>query len=153
VDGYIVSSVVRTSARLTLIKGIYASSKRAIEVVTDTLRLELAPFGVSMLTVVTGAVKASGQTYFDDLELPKGSLYKTIRETIISRAQGNDGVPRMDTMKYAKAVVDDMEKGRSGKIWHGEYVEMVKASATNVVVFVEAMVSCRTECSSSWTMG
>jgi 1-acylglycerone phosphate reductase len=126
---------------MLILQGLYASSKRAIEVVADTLRLELAPFGVSVLTVVTGGVKSAGQTYFDDLELPKASLYKDVEETIISRAKGGDGMPRMDALEYAKAVVDEMEKGSSGKFWYGEFAEMVRQSTTAVAVPLEAMVN------------
>lgn len=135
------SLLLSVSTVLTSVRGIYASSKRAIEVVADTLRLELAPLGVSVLTVVTGGVKSSGQTYFNDLELPNESLYKDVSEIIVSRAQGNDGMPRMDTMEYAKTVVDEMERCKSGKIWLGEFAEMVRGSATNVAVPLEAMVS------------
>jgi len=119
--------------------GLYASSKRAIEVVADTLRLELAPLGVTVLAVVTGGVKSSGQTYFDDLKLPNGSLYKGIEDTIVARAKGGDGMPRMETLDYAKAVVDEMEKGKSGKFWYGEFAEMVRQGTTAVAVPLEAM--------------
>ncbi|KAF2704076.1 NAD(P)-binding protein [Pleomassaria siparia CBS 279.74] len=121
--------------------GLYASSKRAIEVVADTLRLELAPLGVKVLTVVTGGVKSAGQTYFDDLKLPGGSLYKDVEEIIISRAKGADGMPRMDAAEYSKAVVDEIEKGISGKFWYGEFAEMVRQGTTAVAVPLEAMDS------------
>lgn len=122
-------------------EGLYASSKRAIEVVADTLRVELAPLGVTVLTVVTGGVQSAGQTYFDDLKLPENSRYKSVEDTIVSRAKGGDGMPRMDTVEYAKAVVDEIEKGKSGKFWYGEFAEMVRQSTTAVGVPVEAMVS------------
>ncbi|KAF2125710.1 NAD(P)-binding protein [Dothidotthia symphoricarpi CBS 119687] len=121
--------------------GLYASSKRAIEVVADTLRLELAPFGVTVLTVVTGGVKSSGQTYFDDLRLPEGSLYRGVENTIISRAKGGDGMPRMETMEYCRAVVDEIEKNKSGKFWCGEYAEIVRQGTTAVAVPLEVMDS------------
>ncbi|KAF1951582.1 NAD(P)-binding protein [Byssothecium circinans] len=121
--------------------GLYASSKRAIEVVADTLRLELAPLGVSVLSVVTGAVKSAGQTYFDDLKLPEGSLYKEVEEVIIHRAKGGDGLARMDTLEYAKGVVDEIEKGKSGKFWYGVHAENVRQGTTNVAVPLEVMDS------------
>lgn len=133
--------------------GLYASSKRAIEVVADTLRLELAPLGVTVLAVVTGGVKSSGQTYFDDLKLPNGSLYKGIEDTIVARAKGGDGMPRMETLDYAKAVVDEMEKGKSGKFWYGEFAEMVRQGTTAVAVPLEAMVSCDREQNMTFPQG
>lgn len=96
---------------------------------------------MTVLTVVTGGVQSEGQTYFDDLKLPENSLYKSVEDTIISRAKGGDGMPRMNTAEYAKAVVDEVEKGKSGKFWYGEFAEMVRQSTTAVGVPVEAMVS------------
>ncbi|KAI1163093.1 hypothetical protein F5B18DRAFT_672638 [Nemania serpens] len=107
--------------------GTYAASKRSIEIVADTLRLELGPFGVSVLEVVTGAVKSKGQTYFGDFKLPEQS---SIEPTIAGRAQGNDGVPRMDTTEYAKAVVDDALQRTTGRVWHGGFADRVKMGTT-----------------------
>ncbi|KAF3070403.1 NADPH-dependent 1-acyldihydroxyacetone phosphate reductase [Daldinia childiae] len=64
----------------------YSASKRSLEIVAETLRLELAPFGVDVLEIVTGAVKTLGQTYFGDFQLPAESLYKGIEDTIAGRA-------------------------------------------------------------------
>ncbi|KAI1761657.1 putative hydroxybutyrate dehydrogenase [Hypoxylon sp. FL1150] len=98
----------------------YIYGYRSLMLVAETLRLELAPFGVDALEVVTGAVKTLGQTYFGDLKLPAESLYKSIEDTFVSRAQGNDQLPRMDTI--------------TGRLWYGNNAEMVKMStpATSV---------------------
>jgi hypothetical protein len=57
-----------------------------MEIMSDTLRLELSPFKVNALSVVTGAVQTNGLTYFEDFELPPDSLYKSIEDTIFARA-------------------------------------------------------------------
>ncbi|KAI6090487.1 hypothetical protein F4821DRAFT_228371 [Hypoxylon rubiginosum] len=119
--------------------GTYAASKRGLELVAETLRLELAPFGVDVLEVVTGAVKTMGQTYFGDLKLPAESLYKSIEDTFVSRAQGNDQLPRMDTMEYGEAVVDSITNRTTGKFWYGNNAEMVKMSTTATGVPQDAM--------------
>ncbi|KAL4786495.1 hypothetical protein BJX76DRAFT_355043 [Aspergillus varians] len=99
--------------------GSYAGSKRSIELIADTLRLELAPFHVRVLCVVTGAVKTMGQTYFGDFKLPENSLYRPIEETIASRAQGGDGNPREDLMVYSGKVVSEITDGKLSKFWCG----------------------------------
>lgn len=99
---------------------IYCSSKRSIELIAETLRLELAPFQVKVLSVVTGAVKTRGQTYFDDFKLPSDSLYKPIEETIAARARGEDGRPRGELMEHCQKVVADITAGKSGKVWQGK---------------------------------
>ncbi|KAI2472276.1 hypothetical protein F4781DRAFT_9690 [Annulohypoxylon bovei var. microspora] len=96
----------RTDIKL---KGTYASSKRS---------LELAPFGVGVLEVVTGEVQTMGQTYFGNFQLLAQSLYKSIEDTIASRAQGKEGMPRMDMVEYATAVVDEITKRATGRFWY-----------------------------------
>ncbi|KAI1377487.1 hypothetical protein F4677DRAFT_453796 [Hypoxylon crocopeplum] len=93
----------------------YSASKRSIETVAKTLRLELAPFGVDVLEAVTGAVKSEGQTCFGDFRLP-------------------DGVPRMDTMEYVAVVVNEIAKRTTGRFWHGNNVDAVKMSTTATTV-------------------
>ncbi|TGJ78223.1 hypothetical protein E0Z10_g10541 [Xylaria hypoxylon] len=129
--------IASTSGHLNIpYMGAYAASKRSIEIVAETLRLEVAPFGIGVLEVVTGAVKSKGQTYFGDFNLPQQS---SIEPTIASRAQGTDGLPRMDTMEYAKAVVDDVLQRTIGRVWHGGFADKVKMSTTATAVPQSAM--------------
>ena len=107
----------------------------------DTLRLEVEPLGVTVLCVLTGGVKTAGQTYFDDLKLPEVSLYKEIEGTIISRAQGHDGMIRMEVNEYAEAVADQIEACTSGKFWYGTNAEMVRQATTAVAVPQAVFVS------------
>lgn len=104
------------------------------------MRLELQPFEVDVLSVVTGAVKSNGYSYYDDYALPKESLYKPIEDIIASRAQGNDGMTRMDTTEYADAVVDAVLKRTTGKFWYGSYADSVRMSTTATTVLQDAMV-------------
>ncbi|ROW07491.1 hypothetical protein VPNG_07060 [Cytospora leucostoma] len=107
VSGYInVPYMGRTNVKL---EGTYAASKRSLELAAETLRLELAPFDVDVLEVVTGGVKSRGQTYFDDFKLLEKSLYKSIEDVIASRAQGKDQLLRMETAEYAAAVADKIK--------------------------------------------
>ncbi|KAF2439184.1 putative hydroxybutyrate dehydrogenase [Karstenula rhodostoma CBS 690.94] len=106
--------------------GTYSASKRSIEIIADTLRHEVQPFGVSVKMIVTRAVISKGQTYFGDFALPENSLYKRIENTIAARARGEDGITRMPTAEYATAVVDEIVKGTSGKFWYGDYAKEVE---------------------------
>lgn len=98
--------------------------------------------------IVTGAVISKGQTYFDDFALPENSLYKSIESTIAARARGEDGITKMPTADYAKAVVDDITKRTSGKFWCGDYADGIKYAFTpqvrqEILVSFEWMVICR----------
>ncbi|KAL4779972.1 hypothetical protein BJX76DRAFT_364796 [Aspergillus varians] len=100
--------------------GVYAATKRTLEIIAETLRLELAPFHVRVLTVPTGTVESMGQAgHYDDFTLPEGSLYKSIEGTVASRAQGNDGFARMDLMTYSRKVVKEITTGSAAKFWCG----------------------------------
>ncbi|OGM42617.1 short-chain dehydrogenase [Aspergillus bombycis] len=108
--------------------GTYAGSKRALELMADTLRLELIPFHVKVLCIPTGAVRTQGQTYFGDFKLPDNSLYKPIEETIAARAQGQDGVERMPLMDYSSQVAAQIENGATGRFWCGANADRTKAT-------------------------
>ena len=120
---------------LTLIfhgKGLYAASKRSLEIVGETLRLELEPFGVKVLEVVTSAVQSKAQTHFEDWKLPKDSIYASIEDIIANRASGNDGSKRQNTDVYAAQVVDDIIHGATGKVWRGEGAGSIKFATAYV---------------------
>lgn len=121
--------------------GTYAATKRSLELIAETLRLEVEPFGVNVIEIVTGAVKSQGQTYFSDWVLPADSVYKSIEATIKSRANGNDGLPRMPLQDYAVAVTQAIIDRTPGKFWYGQNAEMVKMSTTATAVPQSAMVS------------
>jgi 1-acylglycerone phosphate reductase len=116
-----------------VLEGTSSASKRAIEIIADHLRLEVQPFGATVMMIVTGAVISRGQTYFSDFALPEGSLYKRIESTIAARAHGEDGIARMPTADYATAVVDEIVKRKGGKFWYGEYAEAVKSARVATV--------------------
>jgi len=83
-----------------------------------------------VLSVVTGAVKSNGQTYFGDWSLPDDSIYKHIEEIIHQRACGIDGAEREPTIKYANNVVEDIIGGATGKVWRGARAGSVKFGST-----------------------
>lgn len=106
--------------------GAYAASKKATEVMFDTLRLELAPFGVKVTSVITAPVTSLGLSHPERWVMPEDSKYDEIRETYTKRSGGDDGAPRMDTHKYAEAVVGKILKGGETKLWYGANSGVVK---------------------------
>ncbi|RYP64885.1 hypothetical protein DL771_008562 [Monosporascus sp. 5C6A] len=122
-------------------KGTYAASKKSIEIVAETLRLELAPFGVGVLEVVTGAVKTMGQTYFGNFQLLAQSLDKSIEDIIANMVQGNGGLLRMDLMDYAVVVVDEIMKHTTGRFWYDNNADSVKMGTTATALPQSALIS------------
>lgn len=89
----------------------------------EALRLEVAPFGVDVLSIVTGGVVTQGQTYFEDFALPKDSMYRKIEGTIAGRAQGGDELPRMNLREYGDQVAEAIVNRKTGRVWMGSGAE------------------------------
>ncbi|KAF2095921.1 short-chain dehydrogenase/reductase [Rhizodiscina lignyota] len=98
----------------------YNASKAAVSTIGDTLRVELAPLGVKVVTIMTGAVKSQ---LFENQDaknkLPEGSLYALLKERIEKRdfLDHSDWTPAAD---YAKDVANDLlvEKPKP-VLWRG----------------------------------
>ena len=86
----------------------------------------MVPLGVKVVTLITGAVKSRGQTYFGDFKLPPTSKYLAIEDAIANRARGGDGFARMDTERYAEHVVKDVLRGATGRLWVGNIATVTK---------------------------
>ena len=107
--------------------GVYSSSKAALNILSDTLRLELAPFGVSVLTVLVGTVSTPFHANEPDVELPPTSRYALIRDTISKWAKGEAGPKGGSPDELAASLVNDVVgDGKSGQIWKGANSGAVK---------------------------
>lgn len=96
---------------------VYNASKAALHSYSDTLRVELAPFGVRVVTVVTGGVKSNiGRV---ERTLPQDSLYLPLKEEYEMRqlhSQAN-AIPNED---YARSVVRKvLYKPSKDTLWEG----------------------------------
>lgn len=110
--------------------GIYTGSKAAMTAISETLRLEMAPFGVKVVTVNTGAVSTNTLKTGLGFKLPASSRYKSIEKEIANRAVGKDGTPRMEPSAYAERVVGDVLRGANWQIWRGGYASIVRFTSS-----------------------
>ncbi|KAI5777276.1 NAD(P)-binding protein [Geopyxis carbonaria] len=101
--------------------GGYNATKAALATWGDALRVELAPFGVGVVTVVTGAVRSNIVANNVGLELREGSLYAPIAEWWRKRVGASQTEGPMEAGVYAKGVVDMVERrGRRVEwFWYG----------------------------------
>jgi NAD(P)-dependent dehydrogenase (short-subunit alcohol dehydrogenase family) len=66
----------------------YCSSKAAVHSLTETLRMELAPFGIHVTCIQPGGVRSSfGRHAEEGIRLPEGSVYKPVERGILARAR------------------------------------------------------------------
>jgi len=121
--GIIVNHSSVTSILPLPTNGLYNASKAAVSVMTDTLRLELEPFGVRVIDMKTGSVKS---TFFDNVnqgitpKLPKDSIYYPAREQVERVMSGETFQDAMPADAWARLVVADVLKSQPpGQIWRG----------------------------------
>jgi NAD(P)-dependent dehydrogenase (short-subunit alcohol dehydrogenase family) len=66
----------------------YCSSKAAVHSLTDALRMELAPFGIHVVSIQPGGVRSSfGEHAEAAIRLPDNSIYRSAEAGIRARAQ------------------------------------------------------------------
>lgn len=68
--------------------GAYCSSKAALHALTDALRMEVAPFGIQVVTVQPGGVQSSFGNHAEAaIQMPADSIYRGVEQGIRARAQ------------------------------------------------------------------
>ena len=107
--------------------GIYNSSKAAAAMLTDNLRLELAPFNIKVIDLRTGGVRSN---FFQNLPaaptLPSDSIYAPAREAI-EKTMAGDSIPGLiASQRWAEQVVRDLLSPRPPThVWRGNSAWMV----------------------------
>jgi len=97
----------------------YCSSKAAVHSLTDALRMELAPFGIHVVSIQPGGVRSSfGEHAEAAVRLPESSLYKRVEGGIRARAQaGQQGAMPADV--FVVPVVDALLRGSPPRVIRG----------------------------------
>ena len=109
-------------------QGVYNASKSAMSRFSDTLRLELQPFGIEVVELRTGGVKTNILNNVRTAQrpkLPEGTIYKAAREAIDRTLTGEwaEGSMEMTPEEWAKQVVKELLKAKvKPVIWKGESV-------------------------------
>ncbi|KIX93613.1 uncharacterized protein Z520_10791 [Fonsecaea multimorphosa CBS 102226] len=95
--------------------GVYNSSKAALHAYANTLRVELAPFDVKVITIVTGGVKSRISSHVKRV-LPQDSVYAPLEENY-HRRQGHSQEGAMPAEAYAESVVSQVLPGAGPWPW------------------------------------
>ncbi|KAL8699429.1 MAG: hypothetical protein Q9201_006008 [Fulgogasparrea decipioides] len=110
--------------------GVYGGSKAAIDLISETLRLELAPFDVKVVTCVTGAVKTNLMSNATKHDLPPASIYTPVANKVSERANGEDVKDTSTPEDFAKRLVNDTLSGASGKVYRGKLATITRFVST-----------------------
>ena len=101
-----------------------------MELISETLRLELAPFNVKVITCVTGVVKTNIMSNSAKHDLPTGSIYAPVADKIAERANGEDVKDASTPTEFAKRLVNDILGGASGKVNRGRLASITPLIST-----------------------
>lgn len=94
---------------------VYNASKAALHAYANTLRVELAPFNVKVINIVTGGVK-SRLPYHVERYLPTTSVYAPLEKNYMRR-QTHSQEGAMPHEKYAESVVAQIVPGAGPWPW------------------------------------
>jgi NAD(P)-dependent dehydrogenase (short-subunit alcohol dehydrogenase family) len=85
--------------------GAYCASKAALHALSDAMRMELAPFGIEVITIQPGSVTSKlGETATSNVALPADSIFTPLAKNIRGRAVASQkgAMPARD---FARQVV------------------------------------------------
>lgn len=127
-------------------QGVYNASKAALAMLSETMRLELAPFGVRVVDLKTGGVRTNfiGNSNLrpDAAKLPAGSVYEPARE-VVERAmsQQDMGHSSVTPEQWAGEVVP-LLLGRSppAVVWKGESALLARFALAMPFNMFEGMI-------------
>ncbi|KAF7714214.1 Short-chain dehydrogenase/reductase (SDR) family protein [Penicillium ucsense] len=98
----------------------YASSKSALTTISETLRMELSPFGVSVVTIMGGVISSNFDANNADFCLPPDSRYHDIEDIIAGWATGKVKPQGSTAAEFAESCVGDiLGQGKGGLVWRG----------------------------------
>lgn len=86
---------------------------------SETMRIELEPLGVRVMTVMLGQVSTQMYANTPTFKLPEGSPYAKIASTITQSSKGELNHNNQPVDVVARRLVHDTISGRRGLIWRG----------------------------------
>jgi 1-acylglycerone phosphate reductase len=110
--------------------GAYNASKAAATSITEVLRLELAPFGIKVVNLLTGGVQSTFHANAPHETLPSDSIFNVAKEAVEKTMSGADQTADgADPVQWAKAIVKQLSRGNpSHYVWGGKWSTTVWAS-------------------------
>lgn len=122
--GMIVNQTSVVSSTAVPFQSAYNASKAAMAMFSDSQRLELEPFSITVVELKTGAVQSNlirNQKQATQVFLPDGSIYAPAKEAV-EAAMRNDKMADVGTpaLEWARQVVQELLKKKPPMtIWRG----------------------------------
>ena len=97
--------------------GIYNATKAALILAGEAWRLEMAPLGVRVITLIAGGIATNFLANLQTLTLPENSYYLCVKDIIEEQPER---IPfGIKPEAFAHDVLRQVEKGTTGKFWVG----------------------------------
>jgi len=101
---------------------VYNASKAALDAYSNTLRIELSPFNIKVITVLSGAVSTN---MVRPSSIPPDSIYHPI-DDIYQARRAEDKEGRTDPKKFAMTLAAEALSSRpSTSLWAGSYASVL----------------------------
>lgn len=131
-QGIIINQTSISSAVALPFQSVYSASKAAIAMFSLSQRLELAPFGITVIELKTGTTRSNllnNQKEANKPTLPRGSIFEIAKERVEMTLSGSDfNIEKAyPADKWAREVVHDvLKKNPTPIIWRGEQAWIVR---------------------------
>lgn len=90
----------------TPFSGVYCASKAALHALSDALRLELAPFGINVMTVKPGAIASDfGNNATAAITMAEASWFKPWEKAVQARAKASQRATSTSAMDFSRELV------------------------------------------------
>lgn len=129
----IVNNTSISSVLPTAFNAVYHASKAAAAMFSDQQRIELAPFGIRVVDLKTGAVHTNFHSNRQDkASLPPTSIYMPIKDKVEEVMGGAVFTDREDLSVWAESVVGDLvgKEPPPPQIWRGRFAGETWARST-----------------------
>lgn len=132
--GMIVNQTSVGSVTTLPFQSVYTASKAAIAMFSDSQRLELEPFGITVVDLKTGVVRSNlirNQKEAMQASLPAGSIYEPAKEVVEKALRQDDFADTgMPAQQWAKLVVQDLlKKSPPPVIWRGDQAWLARIAS------------------------
>ena len=106
--------------------------------ISETLRLELKPLGVDVVTVITGAVKTNiFNNKPENHHLPENSLYSSIEKDISRRVEGQDVTNLLGSSEqFARDLARGVLNGNTGRLSCGKMSTLIPLVTTYLPTWI-----------------
>lgn len=130
----------------TPFSGAYCASKAALHSLSDALRMELAPFGIHVVTIQPGAIRSEmGNNAATHVEanMPPDSFYARIRDAVTARALASQ-TDATSAEKFAADVIEQITADNPPAVYRaGNKSNMIAALSLLPTSITDKMLSKR----------